>query len=139
RTHMLLRVDLAEGPYLVDVGFGGRIFAAPLRLEPDREQHAMTDTLRLARRDDVFTLQVLSDGEWGDLYRFILEPQVAADYEIANWFLCTHPTSFFRGNLLAERLTPGRRLSLFNTRLTRTAIVGGSEVGFLTSASELNE
>ena len=35
RTHMLLAVDLAEGRYVADVGFGGQTPTAPLRLEPD--------------------------------------------------------------------------------------------------------
>jgi N-hydroxyarylamine O-acetyltransferase len=43
RTHMLLRVDLAEGPHLVDVGFGGRLFAGPLRLDPDSEHQTFSD------------------------------------------------------------------------------------------------
>jgi N-hydroxyarylamine O-acetyltransferase len=60
-----------------------------------------------------------------------------ADYEVASWFHCTHPTSFFRGNLLAERLTPEHRLSLFNARLTRLDAAGETEVRVLTGASEL--
>lgn len=137
RTHMLLRVDLAEGPYLVDVGFGGRLFAAPLLLDPDAEQQTFADVVRLVRKEHVYTLQIRSAGEWGDLYRFTLEPQVAADYEVASWFQCTHPTSFFRGNLLAERLTPEHRLSLFNVRLTRLRMTGETEVRVLTGAGEL--
>jgi N-hydroxyarylamine O-acetyltransferase len=139
RTHMLLCVNLAEGRYLADVGFGGRLFSSPMPFESGREHYTVTDTLRLERREDVYTLQALSDGEWGDLYRFIIDAQVAADYEVANWFLCTHPTSFFRSNLLAERLTPECRLSLFNTRLTRTEFGGAPQIRFLTLASELSQ
>jgi len=69
------------------------------------------------------------------LYRFIMDAQVAADCEVANRFLCTHPTSFFRSNLLAERLTPECRLSLFNTQLTRTEPAGVPQIRFLTLAS----
>jgi N-hydroxyarylamine O-acetyltransferase len=134
---MLLRVDLAEGPHLVDVGCGGRLFAAPLRLDPDSEQQTFSDVMRLKRREQVYTLQARSASEWGDLYRFTLEPQVMADYEVASWFHCTHPTSFFRSNLLAERLTPEHRLSLFNARLTRLGAAGETEVRVLTGAGEL--
>ena len=139
RTHMLLCVDLTEGRYLADVGFGGRLFSSPMPFEPGREHHTAADTLRLVRHEDVYTLQALSEGEWGDLYCFIIDAQVAADHEIANWFLCTHPTSFFRSNLLAERLTPECRLSLFNTRLTRTEFGGAAQIRFLTHASELSD
>ena len=33
RSHMLLRVELDEGSFLADVGFGGLVQTAPLRLE----------------------------------------------------------------------------------------------------------
>jgi len=34
RTHMLLRVDMGERPFIVDVGFGGLTLTGVLRLEP---------------------------------------------------------------------------------------------------------
>src|SRR5581483_1538299 len=93
--------------------------------------------VRLRQSAHLYALQVQSAGEWGDVYRFGLEPQVSADYDVASWYLTTHPASFFRGNLLAERLTPECRLSLFNTKLTRTSADGQVEVRMLTSAREL--
>src|SRR5262249_42362531 len=44
RTHMLLRVDLAEGAFIADVGFGGYGLTAPLRLAPGEEQAQHLDT-----------------------------------------------------------------------------------------------
>ena len=41
RSHMLLRVDLTEGPYIADVGFGTAV-TAPLALEAWREQASPT-------------------------------------------------------------------------------------------------
>ncbi len=139
RTHMALCVRIDEGPYLVDVGFGGRLLASPIRLAPDDAQTVGTDQVRLTETGGVYTLQVDTAGEWRDLYRFTLEPQVAADYEVASWYLGTHPSSFFRSNLLAERLTPKSRLSLFNTRLTQTSPDGETDVRMLASARELAE
>jgi len=43
---MLLRVDIAEVAYLVDVGFGGRLAATPQRL--DFEGGSMADVSRVA-------------------------------------------------------------------------------------------
>ena len=137
RSHMALSVTLNDGPYLVDVGFGGRLLAAPIPLPVDDDQTIGTNGLRLRRDGHLYTLQVHTAGEWADLYRFSLEPQVAADYEVASWYLTTHPTSFFRGNLLAERLTPEYRLSLFNARLTRAGGTGNTNVRTLASVSEL--
>lgn len=39
RTHMLLKVDLPEGPYLVDAGFGAMTPTAPLAFSPGDTQH----------------------------------------------------------------------------------------------------
>jgi N-hydroxyarylamine O-acetyltransferase len=118
RSHMLLRVDLAEGPYLADIGFGGHLFAAPIRLEPDLEQATPASTLRLVASGPALTLQADLPGGWRDVYRFTQEAQLPADYEVSNWFTSTHPASLFRNHLLAERLTPERRISLFNTQVT---------------------
>jgi N-hydroxyarylamine O-acetyltransferase len=119
RSHMLLKVDLPEGPYIADVGFGGHLFPAPLRLEPNLEQTAGPSSLRLVPDGDALVLQTRLPTGWTPMYRFTLERAELADYESGNWYTSTHPASLFTSNLLAERLTPEVRTSLFNTRLTR--------------------
>ena len=79
RSHMALCVNLDDGAYLVDVGFGGRLLAAPIPLRVDDEQTIGTDVVRLRRNAHLYALQVQAAGEWSDLYRFSLDPQVAAD------------------------------------------------------------
>ncbi len=137
RTHMLLRVDLAEGPYIADVGFGGHIVSAPLRLAPDVEQATAEAVLRLVPDGAELVLQTCLPAGWTAMYRFGLEPAFAADYEVGNWYTSTHPTSLFTFALLAERLTPAVRASLFNTRLTRRHADGRTEERVLASAAEL--
>ena len=139
RTHMLLRVDLEEGPYMADVGFGAYLLAAPLRLERGIEQPTLAGLLRLTGADQSFTLQTRLPVGWRDLYRFTLERQIAADYEMGNWYSSTHPNSRFIGNLLAERLTPECRYALFNTRLTTRHSGGGVEERILASAEDLGD
>jgi N-hydroxyarylamine O-acetyltransferase len=56
-------------------------------------------------------------GEWKPLYRFTLEPQFPADYEVSNWHLCHHPSSFFREILMCARAGPGVRYALRNGEL----------------------
>ena len=75
--------------------------------------------MRLLAGDGRFTLQTALPDGWHDLYRFTEEPQVPADYVVANWFTSTHPAALFTGNLLVQRLTFEGRDSLFNARLTR--------------------
>jgi arylamine N-acetyltransferase len=50
-------------------------------------------------------------------YRFTLEPQFPADYEVSNWYLCHHPSSFIRQELQGERATQEGRYALRNNAL----------------------
>jgi N-hydroxyarylamine O-acetyltransferase len=136
RTHMVLRVDLGDGPYLVDVGFGGHLSSAPIRLERGIAQQTPASVLRLMGADQIFTLQTLLRKGWQDVYRFTLEPQLPPDYELANWFTSTNPASLFYANLLLERLTPECRFTLSNARLTRRHASGAVDERTLASAEE---
>ena len=139
RSHMLLRVDLDDRPYLVDVGFGGYLLPAPLRMEPGLEQPNAHGVVRLVGEDGSLILQAALAAGWQDLYRFTQEPALDVDYEAANWFTSTHPRSLFLKNLLAQRLTPEGRLTLFNKRLTRRAAAGTHEESTLESSGELGD
>lgn len=117
RSHMLLLVNLDGAPYLADVGFGGNVLTAPLRLEQDLVQSTPHEPHRLLALDNGFVLQGLVNGEWKPFYRFTLEPQFPADYEVSNWYLCHHPSSFFRQLLIAARVRPEGRYALLNNTL----------------------
>src|SRR4051812_26387159 len=47
RTHMVLRLDLPEGPHLADAGFGGVTVTAPLALRPGEAQATPHGRFRL--------------------------------------------------------------------------------------------
>lgn len=138
RTHMVLKVDLDDGPAIADVGFGGYLVAAPLKLVADIEQQTPAGVLRFMRADEVFTLQARLVSGWQNVYCFTLEPQLPIDYEVANWFTATHPDSRFRHNLMIERLTPETRISLFNKRLTRRRAGGRVEESVLAAPDDLD-
>jgi N-hydroxyarylamine O-acetyltransferase len=117
RSHMLLRVDLNGLPYLADVGFGGNVLTAPLHLEPGVAQSTPHEPHRLAPIENGFVLEALLNEKWMSLYRFTLEPQFPADYEVSNWYLCHHPSSFFRQMLIGARVRPEGRYALRNNEL----------------------
>jgi N-hydroxyarylamine O-acetyltransferase len=117
-SHMLLKVDLPEGPFVCDVGFGGQSPTAPLRLEAGTAQETPHGTYRFLETDGGHDLQMRLPDRWATLYRFTLEPRHAADYEVANWFTATHPQSRFTNNLVASRAPPDRRVNLLNRRRT---------------------
>ena len=117
RSHMLLRVDLDGLPYIADVGFGGNVLTGPLRLEPHIAQPTPHESHRLLPLENGYVLEASLEGGWMPFYRFTLEPQFPADYEVSNWYLCHHPSSFFRQILLAARATPGARYALRDNAL----------------------
>lgn len=121
RSHMVLRVELPEGPYLADVGYGGLTPTAPLALRTSVEQDTPHERLRLTETGDEITLQALIAETWDDLYRFGPQVQRPVDYEVANWFTATWPQSLFVNNIVATIPVPGGRRVLFNRRLTHYA------------------
>ena len=133
RSHMLLRVDLDGHSYIADVGFGGNVLTSPLRLETHVEQPTPHERHRLLPLENGFVLEAFLKGEWNAFYRFTLEPQFPADYEVSNWHLCNHPSSFFRQLLMVGRVNPEGRYALRNNVLsihrksgTETRNLGGA-------------
>ena len=135
-SHMLLRVDLPDGPYLADVGFGGQSLTEPLRLQSGPAQQTPHGVYRLVEAAGAQDLQFRLPDRWATMYRFTQEPRVAMDYEVSNWFTSTHPASRFVNNLIAARVDGARRLSLFNAELTVFQPDGSAERRVLAGPGE---
>jgi N-hydroxyarylamine O-acetyltransferase len=118
RTHMLLRVDLAEGAFIADVGFGGHGLLEPLRLAPGEEQAQHLDTYRMIDERTQYGLEARLDGKFAPLYAFTLEESHPIDYELANYFTSTHPSSRFVQMLVASKATRDARHTLRNREYT---------------------
>ena len=117
RTHMLLRVEVPEGAFLADVGFGGDGPVLPLPFAEGTETWLGRTGHRLRREGDSWVLQGNTAGDWADLYAFTLEPHYPVDFEMANHFTSTWPRSPFVLNLAAQRSWPERRAILRNRDL----------------------
>lgn len=117
RSHMLLLVRLGGALYIADVGFGGNVLTSPLRLEPNVVQWTPHEPHRLLPLENGFILEACFRNDWKPLYRFTLEPQFPADYEVSNWYLCHHPSSFFRQILVGARAIADTRYALRNNAL----------------------
>lgn len=139
RSHMLLRVDIGDEPYLADVGFGGLTLTGPLRFALDVEQETPHEPFRLIEGDQSYVMQAFVGGAWRSLYRFTLERQFLADYQVTNWYLSNHPESRFVVNLVAARVATGRRYALRNHELAVHELHGATTRRPLTSATELRE
>jgi N-hydroxyarylamine O-acetyltransferase len=138
--HMVLQVNLPEGPFLADVGFGNLAPTAPLLLSPDLEQDTPHEVMRFIRMGDELTLQSKLGDRWEHIYRVVLLPRVDAEYEICNWFTASHPDSPYRANLIAARPGPGKtRTTLFNARLNVRHANGEVERRTLSDAAEYRD
>lgn len=137
RTHMLLRIALDGQDYLADVGFGGQTLTTPIRLIAGVEQATPREPFRLLAADGGFVMQVRLGGGWKPLHRFDLQPQLLPDYEVANWYVSTHPQSRFVNNLTVAMPAPGRRYALFNGEFAVHGLDGQSERRKLSGAREI--
>ncbi|MBX3509196.1 MAG: arylamine N-acetyltransferase [Parvibaculum sp.] len=139
RLHMLIRVDLPEGSYIADVGFGGLTMTGPIRFETGIEQQTPHEPRRLLTHEDGFELQAKIAGEWTPIYRFTLEPHRETDYEVANWYTSTHPSSIFVQVLIAGLPQEGKWLSLLNCDFKIRGLDGKAEARKLESVDEIAE
>ena len=118
RTHMLLMVTVEDIPFIADVGFGGGGLLHPIPLvEAEPVRHYAWD-FRLVREGSGWVLQSLSDVQWMDLYSFTLDRQYRIDYEVANYYVSTHPDAQFTQGLFVQQATPEARYFLHARTLT---------------------
>ncbi len=138
--HMVLQVNLPEGAYLADVGFGNVAPTAPLLMFADVEQETPHEVMRFIRTGDELTLQSRLGQQWEHIYRVVLLPRLDAEYEICNWFTASHPKSLHRNNLIAARPGADRtRITLFNAGLNVRHANGEVERRMLTGKADYRE
>jgi N-hydroxyarylamine O-acetyltransferase len=135
RAHMFLTVSLPEGRYVVDPGFGGPAPVVPVALaQPSPGSDDATHWM--AREGDNWILRTRRDGEPFDAWVSTLEPDHPVDFEMANHFMATHPSSPFVNMMMMSRFTEDGRITLMN----RDFSVGGantSETGQLADRQAL--
>lgn len=135
--HMLLQVNLPEGPYLADVGFGNLAPTAALLLRSDVEQETPHETMRFIDVGGELTLQSRLRNSWEHIYRVIPYPRYDGEYEITNWYTGTHPDAPYQGNIIAARPGPKRtRVTMFNARVTVRHASGEAERRLLKDEAE---
>jgi len=118
RTHMCLRVELPEGPFLADAGFGGAGPRHPIALYPGSEAIFGNERHRLQCSGELWTLQSYVEAGFSDLYSFTLEPRFPIDVEVQNHFTSTHPASRFMQHLMVQRCSVDGSIVLRDGQLT---------------------
>lgn len=114
RTHMVLLVEADGVRVVADVGFGALGLMQTLPLVPNCTARHFAWTYRMVKEPDQWVLQSQRQEGWSDLYSFTLERQERVDYELANYWMATHPDSIFRQILTAQLSTPEVRYLLRN-------------------------
>ncbi len=118
RTHQLTRVTIGGSAWLVDVGFGSAVPAAPLRLGVEGTQPTAHEPCRIVDTGGGWRVEADIEGSWMTLYDVDPAPAAPIDYEVGNWYTSQHPASHFRHQLIAARTTADARLALRDNRLT---------------------
>ena len=124
RTHMALLVEADGEDRLADVGFGGGSILRSLPIGPGPEVDQFGWGFRLTDDDGARVLQTRRPSGWIDLYAFTFEPQYSVDYEMANHFTSTHPSSPFTRTLTAQLSAPERALILRGRKLIEETPTG---------------
>lgn len=137
RNHMLMLIDTPEGKHIADVGFGGLTLTAPMRLETGVEQLTPHEQVRLTDAEGDFVLEVKAGDTWRRMYQFGLEEHIGPDYEMANYYMSTHPHSPFVARLVAARPMADRRLALADRSYTIYRRAGEIEKRELASPAEI--
>jgi N-hydroxyarylamine O-acetyltransferase len=138
--HMLLQVELPEGVYLADVGFGNLAPTCALLLAPQIEQETPHEVMRFVDVGGELTLQARLKQGWQHIYRVIPYPRYDGEYEITNWYTATHPDTPYHGNIIAAKPGPNRtRITMYNARVTVRDAEGHAEKRWLTTKSEFRD
>lgn len=126
--HMLLKVNLPEGPHLADVGFGNLAPTSALLLREGIEQETPHEPMRFIDVGGELTLQAKLRDDWEHIYRVIPYPGYDGEYEITNWYTGTHPDAPYQSNIIAAKPGPDRtRITMFNRRVTVRHATGEAE------------
>ena len=119
RAHMFLTVQLPEGAFIVDPGFGGPAARFPIPLV-DHQGHPGDATHWMVRDGDFWVLRTKQDDGPTDAWASTLEHDYPIDFEMANHFVSTHPSSPFVNRIMMSRFTPTGRVTVMNRDVTVT-------------------
>ncbi len=113
RQHMFVTVAISGTTYVIDPGFGP--FACPLPIPLDGTPvPTSAPTHRLVREGSDWVLYVTRDGQQIQGWISTMEEEYSVDFEMMNYYIATHPASFFKHNILASAVTREGRVNIMN-------------------------
>ena len=115
RSHMFLSVVIDGISYIVDPGFGPFGSNKPIPLDAAPTE---ATTHWLVQDGAEWVLHIRRDGAVIPAWMTTLEPENPIDFEVANHYIATHPSSFFVSSIMASALTPEGRVNIMNRDVT---------------------
>ncbi|MBA3458115.1 MAG: arylamine N-acetyltransferase [Deltaproteobacteria bacterium] len=118
RTHMFLTVALPEGTFVLDPGFGGITPRVPVPVDGTPVDSG-ENQFRLVRGTDELVLEVRTPDKTVNAWVSSLARDYPVDFEMANHFTATHPSSPFTRRLMLRAFTEDGRITIANRDVTR--------------------
>ena len=116
RQHMFVTVAVEGATYVLDPGFGGPGAREPMRLADAGPEGPADASHWMHREGDYWTLRHRADGKGKSLWTSTLERDHPVDFDMANYYVATHPASLFTNNLLLNRFTPEGQIGVMNAK-----------------------
>ncbi len=126
-THIILKVNCEGSWWLVDIGYGPWGSSIPLQIENSEEQLTPCDRRRIVQSEcgRFYTAERFDEGVWMGLFKFNLDEAYPADWEVANWYSCTHKSPLFTNHIIVTLFTADSRYILFNKEFTVKRVTDG--------------
>ncbi len=116
RSHMFLTVNLPEGVFVVDPGFGGPAATFPVPLVDVAV--AGEKTHWMARDGDFWVFRCQGEQGATDAWVSTLEHDLPVDFDVSNHYMSTHPNSPFTKGVMASIFTENGRVGVMNRDVT---------------------
>lgn len=136
KTHMVVLIDLPEGRYLCDTGFGRLGLRAPIEIAEGIVVQQDWDRYRLMRVQHEWVLQAINGGDWESQFSFDENPAELIDFIPANYFNSHSLDTIFVQKLLVIVHQPQARLILTGDNLKIIRADGVEETTLVESVPE---
>jgi N-hydroxyarylamine O-acetyltransferase len=129
RQHMFLTVNINGGTYVIDPGFGPFACTHPIPID-GTSVPTNAPTHRLVQEGNDWVLYVAKDGQQIPGWDSTMEEEYPVDFEMMNYYISTHPASFFTHNILASAVTREGRVNVMNqgVHIVRNGVVEAAQL-----------
>ena len=118
RSHMFLTVETESTRYVIDPGFGLLAPRLPIPLVDRADAPVDGEMQWMVRDGDYWVLRARRGDEIVNAWASTLEGDNPIDFEVANHFQATHPSSAFTSRVMLRALTSDGYVSAMNRDVT---------------------